>query len=92
MHRSPANPRFPQPAVWYLSELEVNAAGALKVADTRPVADTAVGGLWHTRSGSVTPWGTHLGEWGAADSAAQRLGDCGHTVTAATWKARTLKV
>jgi hypothetical protein len=51
---------YPQPAVWYLSELRTDARGRLRVADTRPIPAAEVGGLWHTRSGAATPWGTHL--------------------------------
>lgn len=49
------------PSAWYLADVSVNAAGALRVSGATAVDASGVGGLWLTRSGSVTPWGTHLG-------------------------------
>lgn len=51
----------PQPASMYISELASNFNGTIRIVRTAPVPDAKVQGLWHLRSGSVTPWGTHLG-------------------------------
>jgi uncharacterized protein len=49
------------PAAMYLSELAQGADGVLSMVSTKAVDFSAVGGLWNPCAGSVTPWGTHLG-------------------------------
>lgn len=49
------------PANMYLSELVRDEEGNLSISATRPVDFSSIDGMWNGCSGTVTPWGTHLG-------------------------------
>lgn len=52
---------FGQPANMYLSELKQARDGKLSVMDTQSIDDSKQGGMWFLCSGTITPWGSHMG-------------------------------
>ncbi|KIZ03011.1 hypothetical protein MNEG_4947 [Monoraphidium neglectum] len=53
---------YPQPSKMYVSELsKPDAKGKITVVNTKPLDDTKDDGLIFMCSGTMTPWGSHLG-------------------------------
>ncbi|WP_295530601.1 alkaline phosphatase PhoX [uncultured Thioclava sp.] len=50
-----------RPGAMYLSEVEQDGEGNLKLISTKPINFAEFHGLWVPCAGSVTPWETHLG-------------------------------